>query len=210
MMIGGETDVGEAPRPDLRHAGPGPRRHPAHAGPREGRRHGRAGLSALRAERRRPFRQDGAQRHRVRRHGGLCRGHGGSQGAPISASSTGAVDAETTPLRDPEHYQYDLNLPDIAEVWRRGSVIASWLLDLHGRGADRGSRAWRSSPAGCPTPAKAAGRSRRRSTRACRRHVLSSALYERFSSRGEADFADKLLSAMRYEFGGHVEKPAGS
>ena len=119
-----------------------------------------------------------------------------------------ASDAETTPLRDPEHYQYDLNLPDIAEVWRRGSVIASWLLDLsasalikdpklkgfEGRVSDSGEGRWTIKAAideGVPA------------------HVLSSALYERFSSRGEADFADKLLSAMRYEFGGHLEKPAG-
>ena len=119
-----------------------------------------------------------------------------------------AVDAETTPLRDPEHYQYDLNLPDIAEVWRRGSVIASWLLDLsasalikdpklkgfEGRVSDSGEGRWTIKAAideGVPA------------------HVLSAALYERFSSRGEADFADKLLSAMRYEFGGHLEKPAG-
>src|SRR6476646_32248 len=118
-----------------------------------------------------------------------------------------AVDAETTPLRDPEHYQYDLNLPDIAEVWRRGSVIASWLLDLSatalirdpaltnftGRVSDSGEGRWTIKAAideGVPA------------------HVLSSALYERFSSRGAADFADKLLSAMRYEFGGHLEKPA--
>lgn len=117
------------------------------------------------------------------------------------------VDAETTPLRDPEHYQYDLNLPDIAEVWRRGSVIASWLLDLQasalikdpdlskfsGRVSDSGEGRWTIKAAideGVPA------------------HVLSSALYERFSSRGEADFADKLLSAMRYEFGGHIEKKA--
>jgi 6-phosphogluconate dehydrogenase len=122
---------------------------------------------------------------------------------------TGAVDAETTPLRDPEHYQYDLNLPDITEVWRRGSVIASWLLDLSaaaliqdpglskfaGRVSDSGEGRWTINAAideGVPV------------------HVLSSALYERFSSRGEADFADKLLSAMRYEFGGHLEKPAKS
>ena len=121
----------------------------------------------------------------------------------------GAVDAETTPLRDPEHYQYDLNLPDITEVWRRGSVIASWLLDLSaaaliedpglsgfaGRVSDSGEGRWTIKAAideGVPA------------------HVRSSALYERFSSRGEADFADKLLSAMRYEFGGHLEKPAGS
>jgi 6-phosphogluconate dehydrogenase len=122
---------------------------------------------------------------------------------------SGTVDAETTPLRDPEHYQYDLNLPDIAEVWRRGSVIASWLLDLQaaaliqdpalskfgGRVSDSGEGRWTIKAAideGVPAP------------------VLSSALYERFASRGEADFADKLLSAMRYEFGGHIEKPAKS
>jgi 6-phosphogluconate dehydrogenase len=118
-----------------------------------------------------------------------------------------AVDAETTPLRDPEHYQYDFNLPDIAEVWRRGSVVASWLLDLsasalikdpalkgfQGRVSDSGEGRWTIRAAideAVPAP------------------VLTSALYERFSSRGEADFADKLLSAMRYEFGGHLEKPS--
>ena len=115
------------------------------------------------------------------------------------------ADAETTPLRDPEHYQYDFNLPDIAEVWRRGSVVASWLLDLsasalikdpalkafQGRVSDSGEGRW---------TIKAA------IDEAVPAHVLSSALYERFSSRGEADFADKLLSAMRYEFGGHLEK----
>jgi len=117
------------------------------------------------------------------------------------------IDAETTPLRDPEHYQYDLNLPDIAEVWRRGSVIASWLLDLtatalladpalsgfEGRVSDSGEGRW---------TIKAA------IDEAVPAHVLTAALYERFSSRGEADFADKLLSAMRYEFGGHLEKSA--
>ena len=118
------------------------------------------------------------------------------------------ADAETTPLRDPEHYQYELNLPDIAEVWRRGSVIASWLLDLTaaalvedpslerfaGRVSDSGEGRWTIRAGvdeGVPTP------------------VLSSALYQRFSSRGEAEFADRLLSAMRRQFGGHEEKPAG-
>jgi 6-phosphogluconate dehydrogenase len=118
---------------------------------------------------------------------------------------THEIDAETTPLRNPEHYQYDLDLPDIAEVWRRGSVIASWLLDLTasalvadpalskfaGHVSDSGEGRWTITAAideGVPV------------------HVLSAALYERFSSRGEADFADKLLSAMRYEFGGHLEK----
>jgi 6-phosphogluconate dehydrogenase len=120
-----------------------------------------------------------------------------------------AVDAETTPLRDPEHYQYDFELPDIAEVWRRGSVIASWLLDLTataltqdpalsnfaGRVSDSGEGRWTIKAAideAVPTP------------------VLTTALYERFSSRGEADFANKLLSAMRYEFGGHLEQTAGA
>jgi 6-phosphogluconate dehydrogenase len=119
---------------------------------------------------------------------------------------THEVDAETTPLRDPALYQYDLDLPEIAEMWRRGSVIGSWLLDLTasalrkspdledfgGRVSDSGEGRWTAIAAideAVPTP------------------VLSSALFERFSSRGEADFADKLLSAMRFEFGGHHEKP---
>jgi len=119
------------------------------------------------------------------------------------------ADAESTPLRDPEHYQYDLDLPDIAEVWRRGSVIASWLLDLSarallddpalakfaGRVSDSGEGRWTIKAGideGVPVP------------------VLSSALYARFSSRGLADFQNRVLSAMRYEFGGHVEKPAGN
>lgn len=118
---------------------------------------------------------------------------------------THEVDAETTPLRNPEHYQYDLNLPDIAEVWRRGSVVASWLLDLtaiallkdptlskfSGRVSDSGEGRW---------TIKAA------IDEAVPANVLTTALYERFSSRGEAVFADKLLSAMRFEFGGHHEK----
>ncbi|GAA6614631.1 phosphogluconate dehydrogenase (NAD(+)-dependent, decarboxylating) [Scytonema sp. NUACC26] len=116
-----------------------------------------------------------------------------------------ATNAETTPLRNPEHYQYDLNLSDIAEVWRRGSVVASWLLDLTaiallqqpdladfaGRVSDSGEGRWTITAAideGAPAP------------------VLSTALYQRFSSRGENDFADKLLSAMRFQFGGHIEQ----
>ena len=121
---------------------------------------------------------------------------------------TDTIDAETTPLRDPEHYQYDLNLRDITEVWRRGSVIASWLLDLTaaglvkdpalaqftGRVSDSGEGRWTIKAAideAVPVP------------------VLSSALYQRFTSRGEADYQDRLLSAMRYGFGGHLEKAAG-
>lgn len=115
------------------------------------------------------------------------------------------IDAETAPLRNPEYYQYDLNLPDVAELWRRGSVIGSWLLDLtahallkspelgkfQGRVSDSGEGRWTIAAAideSVPVP------------------VLSAALFERFSSRGEADFADRLMSAMRFEFGGHLEK----
>jgi len=118
------------------------------------------------------------------------------------------IDAETTPLRDSEHYQYELNLRDIAEVWRRGSVVASWLLDLTaaalvedpalsnfaGRVSDSGEGRWTILAAideSAPAP------------------VLSAALYQRFTSRGEGDFAAKVLSAMRFQFGGHVETKAG-
>ena len=124
-----------------------------------------------------------------------------------AGKSKGDVDAETTPLRDPEHYQYDLDLGEVTEVWRRGSVIASWLLDLTagalvqdaslkqfaGRVSDSGEGRWTIKAAideGVPVP------------------VLTTALYERFASRGEADYQDKLLSAMRFGFGGHLEKPA--
>jgi 6-phosphogluconate dehydrogenase len=133
-------------------------------------------------------------------------GLGVLRGANIG-KRTHEIDAETTPLRDPEHYQYDLNLRDITEVWRRGSVIASWLLDLTaaalakdaslsdfaGRVSDSGEGRWTIKAAideAVPAP------------------VLTTALYERFSSRGEADFQDKLLSAMRFQFGGHLEKAA--
>jgi 6-phosphogluconate dehydrogenase len=122
-----------------------------------------------------------------------------------AGKQTKSSDAETTPFRNPEHYQFDLNLPEIAEVWRRGSVIASWLLDLtasalfaqpdlakfEGRVSDSGEGRWTVMAAieeGVPAP------------------VLSAALYQRFASRGEEDFADRLLSAMRFEFGGHKEK----
>ena len=128
--------------------------------------------------------------------------------ANAGKQANAAADAETTPLRDPEHYQYDMNLRDIAEVWRRGSVIASWLLDLTagallqdpnlsqfaGHVSDSGEGRWTIKAAideAVPAP------------------VLTTALYERFSSRGEADFANKLLSAMRYQFGGHLEKSEG-
>ncbi len=126
-----------------------------------------------------------------------------------AGSGTQEVDAETTPLRDPEHYQYDFNLADVAEVWRRGSVVASWLLDLtaislleqpslekfSGRVSDSGEGRWTILAAiesTAPAP------------------VLTTSLFQRFASRGEDDFASKLLSAMRFQFGGHLEKPAGA
>jgi 6-phosphogluconate dehydrogenase len=126
-----------------------------------------------------------------------------------AGSTTREVDAETTPLRNPEHYQYDFPLADVAEVWRRGSVVASWLLDLtatslleqpslekfSGRVSDSGEGRWTILAAiesTAPAP------------------VLTAALFERFVSRGEDGFAAKLLSAMRYEFGGHLEKAAAA
>ncbi|HEX3747139.1 MAG TPA: decarboxylating 6-phosphogluconate dehydrogenase [Bryobacteraceae bacterium] len=128
--------------------------------------------------------------------------------ANVGKQAGGAADAETTPLRNPEEYQYDFNLKEVSEVWRRGSVIASWLLDLtaaslvedqdlakfEGHVSDSGEGRWTIKAAidiGVPVP------------------VLSTALYQRFTSRGEADFQDKLLSAMRFGFGGHLEKTAG-
>jgi 6-phosphogluconate dehydrogenase len=134
-------------------------------------------------------------------------GLGVPRGADIG-ERTHEIDAETTPLRDPEHYQYDFNLRNIAEVWRRGSVIASWLLDLTaialsrdpalshfaGRVSDSGEGRWTIKAAideAVPMP------------------VLTTALYERFASRGEADFQDRVLSAMRFQFGGHLENSAG-
>jgi len=128
--------------------------------------------------------------------------------AHVGKQASEAANAETTPLRDPDRYLYQLNLPDIAEVWRRGSVIASWLLDLtatalaqdpalskfSGRVSDSGEGRWTINAAideGVPVP------------------VLSAALYQRFTSRGEADYQDKLLSAMRFEFGGHLELKSG-
>jgi 6-phosphogluconate dehydrogenase len=130
------------------------------------------------------------------------------QGADIGKHPPSAADAETTPLRHPQNYQFDINLADVTEVWRRGSVIASWLLDLtagslaedptlskfEGHVSDSGEGRWTIKAAidiGIPVP------------------VLSTALYQRFTSRGDADFQDKLLSAMRFGFGGHLEKTAG-
>ena len=117
--------------------------------------------------------------------------------------------AEETPLDQPQYYQYDIDLAEVTEVWRRGSVIASWLLDLTAGALLGDAEPRQVRPAGCRTPARAAGRSRPPSTRACPPPVLAASLFARFSSRGEAVYADKLLSAMRKAFGGHNELPTG-
>jgi 6-phosphogluconate dehydrogenase len=204
LMIGGDETVVRRIDPIFAALAPKYRGGAPHARPGEAGRHRRARLPALRRERRGPLRQDGPQRHRVR-HDGLLRGRAEHPSPRQRRQSSRTVDAETTPLRDPEHYPYDLNLADIAEVWRRGSVIASWLLDLAatalldspdlakfaGRVSDSGEGRWTIKAAideAVPAP------------------VLSAALYERFSSRGQDDFADKMLSALRYQFGGHEGK----
>ena len=207
MMIGGETQVVDHLDPIFRRLAPGPGDIPRTPG-RDGfgTAHDTAELGYLHCG------PNGAGHFVKMVHNGIeyglmaayAEGLGILRQANIGKRTT-AVDAETTPLRHPEHYQYELNLRDIAEVWRRGSVVASWLLDLTaaalvedpalskfaGRVSDSGEGRWTINAAideGVPAP------------------VLSSALYQRFSSRGEADYADKLLSAMRYQFGGHLEK----
>ena len=166
-MIGGEPDVVKHLDPIFATLAPGRGDIAAHAGPRKGRRHGRAGLSALRPERRRPFRQDGAQRHRIRRDGGLCRGPGGAQGRQYrqedrrgrcgnhAAARSRALSVRSQPAR---------HCGALAPRQRDRLLAAR----PPGRGPDRGSRICRNSPGGYPIPAKAAGRSRPPSTRACR------------------------------------------
>ena len=206
MMIGGPDAGGAAPRSGVQDAGPRRRRHPAHAGTREDRRHRRAGLPALRS--------NGAGHFVKMVHNGIEYGlmAAYAEGLAVFAHANigkrpHEIDAETTPLRNPEHYQYDLNLRDITEVWRRGSVIASWLLDLTatalvedpalskfaGRVSDSGEGRWtikaaidEAVPGPCSPP----------------RFMSDSARAARRISR------TKLLSAMRFQFGGHVEKSA--
>jgi 6-phosphogluconate dehydrogenase len=208
MMIGGETDVVERLDPIFATLAPGMGDVPRTPG--RDKIDGTAELGYLHCG------PNGAGHFVKMVHNGIeygimaayAEGLGILRSANVGKQTDGAVDAETTPLRDPEQYQYDLNLRDIAEVWRRGSVIASWLLDLTagallqdpslskfaGRVSDSGEGRWTIKAAideAVPAP------------------VLTSALYERFSSRGEADFANKVLSAMRYQFGGHLEKTDG-
>jgi 6-phosphogluconate dehydrogenase len=206
MMIGGEAAVVKRLDPIFARLAPGVGEIPRTPG--RGKRNGTAEQGYLHCG------PNGAGHFVKMVHNGIeyglmaayAEGMGVLRGASVG-KRVRASDAETTPLRDPEHFQYDLNLPDIAEVWRRGSVVASWLLDLTaaalvkdpdlkgfaGRVSDSGEGRWTIKAAideGVPVP------------------VLSTALYERFTSRGESDFQDKLLSAMRYQFGGHDEKPA--
>jgi 6-phosphogluconate dehydrogenase len=207
MMIGGETQIVGHLDPIFRTLAPGAGEIPRTPGRQEGR--GTAELGYLHCG------ENGAGHFVKMVHNGIeygvmaayAEGLGILRDANIG-KQTGTVDAETTPLPHPEHYQYDFNLGDVAEVWRRGSVIASWLLDLTaaslaedpalekfaGRVSDSGEGRWTIKAAideAVPAP------------------VLTAALYERFSSRGEADFANKLLSAMRFQFGGHLEKTGG-
>jgi len=206
MMIGGEKEVVQRLDPIFARLAPGSGNIP--------RTSGREKLSGTAEEGYLHCGPNGAGHFVKMVHNGIeygimaayAEGLGVLRSANIGTRKTEA-DAETTPLRNPEHYQYDLNLADIAEVWRRGSVIASWLLDLTataladdpqlakfaGRVSDSGEGRWTIKAAideGVPVP------------------VLTTALYERFASRGEADYQDKVLSAMRLGFGGHVEKAA--
>jgi len=207
MMIGGETDVVKHLDPIFSTLAPGPGNIP--------RTPGRDNLDGTAEQGYLHCGANGAGHFVKMVHNGIeygvmaayAEGLGILRDANVGKDHHG-IDAETTPLRHPENYQYDLNLRDIAEVWRRGSVIASWLLDLTaaalvkdpdlaqfaGRVSDSGEGRWTIKAAideAVPAP------------------VLSTALYQRFTSRGEADYQDKLLSAMRYGFGGHLEKAAG-
>jgi len=206
MMIGGETEVVQHLDPIFKTLAPGPGDVPRTPGRQKS--EGTAEQGYLHCG------PNGAGHFVKMVHNGMeygimaayAEGLGILRSANVGMQAHG-IDAETTPLRDPEHYQYDLDLTDIAEVWRRGSVIASWLLDLTatalhenptlsnfaGRVSDSGEGRWTIKAAideAVPVP------------------VLATALFERFESRGEAGFADKLLSAMRYQFGGHLEKAA--
>ena len=209
MMIGGEPDDREASRSDLRaRSRPASATSPRTPGREKTRRHGRAGLSALRAERRRPLREDGAQRHRVRTHGGVCRGprHSARREhrqahARRRCRDDAAARSRALSIR-PQSRRHRRGLA----ARQRDCVVAARSdrdgaarrirrsTKFTGRVSDSGEGRWTIQAAideAVPAP------------------VLTTALYERFSSRGEADFQDKLLSAMRFEFGGHVEKPAG-
>ncbi len=206
LMIGGEDEPVRRLNPIFLTIAPGK----GSAEPTPGlaaRGHRRAGVPALRAVRGGPLRQDGAQRHRVRHDGRDRRGPVDHQGRGRRACTMDEIDAETAPLRDPWAYQYEIDVGEVAEVWRRGSVISSWLIDLtaaafakspdleefSGRVSDSGEGRWTVLAAvdeGVPAS------------------VIAASLYERFDSRDNGEFTWKILSALRSEFGGHAEKPA--
>jgi len=208
LMIGGETDVVRRLDPIFATLAPGPGSVPPTAGRR--RQGGTAERGYLHCG------PSGAGHFVKMVHNGIEYGLMAAYAEGLNilrhanvGKRVGEADAETTPLRNPEYYQYDLDLGDIAEVWRRGSVVASWLLDLTatalatdptlerftGRVSDSGEGRWTLDAA---------------IDEAVPAHVLAAALFERFASRGEAEFQDRLLSAMRFEFGGHVEKAPGT
>ncbi|HYR96178.1 MAG TPA: decarboxylating 6-phosphogluconate dehydrogenase [Candidatus Binatus sp.] len=208
LMIGGETDVVRRLDPIFATLAPGPGSVPPTAGRR--RQGGTAERGYLHCG------PSGAGHFVKMVHNGIEYGLMAAYAEGLNilrhanvGNRAGEADAETTPLRNPEYYQYDLDLGDIAEVWRRGSVVASWLLDLTatalatdptlerftGRVSDSGEGRWTLDAA---------------IDEAVPAHVLAAALFERFASRGEAEFQDRLLSAMRFEFGGHVEKAPGT
>ena len=220
MMIGGDAAAVKRLDPIFKALAPGQGKTPATKAKAlndkgdadrrdaDGPGHGGRWLSPLRPVRRRALRQDGPQRHRVRPDGGLRRGPQHLQARQLGKQGREHASAEVTPLREPEHYQYDFNLPEVAEVWRRGSVVASWLLDLTAEAFLENRRAVeggaRPSPSmACPTPAKAAGPCMAAIEESVPCTVLSAALYSRFASRQEETFAWKVVSAMRRKFGGH-------
>jgi len=197
----------EATRSDFQNAGPRTRFDRSHAGPGKKRRARLKTVICTAGQTAPATCEDDSQRHRVWPDGRVRRGLQHLKHANVGKQHR-ETDAETTPLREPDHYQYDFNLADVAEVWRRGSVVASWLLDLtaisfleqpalerfSGRVSDSGEGRWTVLAAiESTTPAP----------------VLTASLYQRFTSRGEDDFAGKILSAMRFQFGGHIEKKAG-
>ena len=203
MMIGGEPATVKHLDPLFVTLAPGIGGSPH---PRSGKRqrwHRRAGLSPLRAEWRRALRQDGAQRHRARPHGGLCRGHGHPESRQHrQADARGRC--RDDPLRDPSHYQHDFDLGEVAEVWRRGGVIASWLLD-HGDFAAGGSVAVE-----VRRPRVRLGRGALDDHGGDRRGGAGAGAHDcaaSGSARADADFQNQLLSAMRFQFGGHGEIP---
>ena len=191
LMVGGPKEAVSRLEPVLRTLAPGQGRHRRHPGPRR-HEHRRAGVSPLRPVGRGPLREDGPQRHRVRADAGLRRGVRHLQERALRGSSR-------------RSYRYDLNVADIAELWRRGSVVSSWLLDLTSIALAQRPEARRATPASSQDSGEGRWTIEAAIEEAVPAEVLTAALYARFRSRQEHTFAEKLLSAMRKQFGGHVE-----